>query len=75
MIQDSSRLRALYISPLALLLPAITCFCQASTCAAQTEKQPDEFLVRTTSGPLRPLHALNSAIVTGGALMPTKGPL
>ena len=51
--QDSSRLRALPISPLALLLLAIACFSQASTCAAQTEKQPDEFLVRTTSGPLR----------------------
>jgi para-nitrobenzyl esterase len=51
--QDSSRLRVLPVSPLALLLLAIACFSQASTCAAQTEKQPDEFLVRTASGPLR----------------------
>ncbi len=51
--QDLSRLRAFPVSPVALLLLAIACFPQASTCAAQTEKQPDEFLVRTTSGPLR----------------------
>jgi para-nitrobenzyl esterase len=51
--QDSGRLRALPVSPLALLLLAIACFSQASTGAAQTEKQPDEFLVRTTGGPLR----------------------
>ena len=51
--QDSSRLRALPLSPLALLLLAIACFTLASTCAAQTEKQADEFLARTTSGPLR----------------------
>jgi len=51
--QDPSRLRAFPVSPFALLLVAIACFCQASTSAAQTEKQPDEFLVRTTSGPLR----------------------
>jgi para-nitrobenzyl esterase len=38
---------------LAPLLLAIACFSQASTCTAQIEKQPDEFLVRTTSGPLR----------------------
>jgi para-nitrobenzyl esterase len=50
---DSSRLRALPVSPLALLLLAIACFFPASTCAAQTEKQPEEFLVRTTGGPLR----------------------
>ena len=35
------------------MLLAIACFSQVSTCAAQTEKQPDEFLVRTTSGPQR----------------------
>src|SRR3984885_883198 len=51
--QDPSRLRAFPVSPFALLLVASACFCQASTSAAQTEKQPDEFLVRTTSGPLR----------------------
>jgi len=48
-----SRLGSLPVSPLALLLPAIACFSQASTCAAQTQKPPDKFLVRTTSGPLR----------------------
>ena len=53
MSQDPSRLRALPVSPLALLVLVIACFSQASTCVAQTEKQPDEFLVRTTSGPLR----------------------
>jgi para-nitrobenzyl esterase len=41
------------VSTLALLLLAIAFFSQASTCAAQTEKQPGEFLVRTTSGPLQ----------------------
>jgi para-nitrobenzyl esterase len=51
--QDSSRLRTLRVSPFALLLLAVACFSQASTGAAQTEKQPDEFLVRTTGGPLR----------------------
>jgi para-nitrobenzyl esterase len=51
--QDSSRLRTLTVSPLALLLLTIACFSRPSTCAAQTEKQPDEFLVRTSSGPLR----------------------
>jgi para-nitrobenzyl esterase len=51
--QDSSRLRALPVSPLAPLLLAIACFSQVSLCAAQMENQPGEFLVRTTSGPLR----------------------
>ncbi len=54
--RDTSRLRRLRaraVSPLALLLLAIACFFPASTCAAQTEEQPDEFLVRTSSGPLR----------------------
>src|ERR1700722_15149868 len=54
--QDTSRLRrwrAPAVSPLALLLLAIACFSPASTRAAQTEKQPDGFLVRTSSGPLR----------------------
>jgi para-nitrobenzyl esterase len=50
---DSSGWRAFPVSPLALLLLAIACFSQASVCTAQTEKQPDEFLVRSTSGPLR----------------------
>lgn len=53
MSQDSNPWRVLYVSPVALILLAIACFSQASTCAAQTEKQRDEFLVRTTSGPLR----------------------
>jgi len=51
--QDSNRLRVFSVSPLPLLLLAIACFTEASTCAAQTEKQAAEFLVRTTSGPLR----------------------
>jgi para-nitrobenzyl esterase len=51
-IQDSNRSSAFPVSPLALLLLAVACFSQASTCAAQSEKQPDGFLVRTTSGPL-----------------------
>ncbi len=53
MSQNSSRLRALPGSPFAALLLAIACFSQASTRAAQTEKEPDEFVVRTTSGLLR----------------------
>ena len=51
--QDSRPWRALSVSPVALIFLAIACFSQVSTSAAQTEKQPDEFLVRTTSGPLR----------------------
>jgi len=51
--QDSSRLRALPVSPLALLLLAIVCFSRALACAAQTEKQNDGFLVRTASGVLQ----------------------
>ena len=51
--QESNRLRAFPVSPFARILLAIACFSQASTYAAQTEKQPDGFLVRTTSGPLR----------------------
>ena len=51
--QDSSRWRSLPVSPLALLLLAIACFTQVFASAAQTGMQPDEFLVRTTSGPLR----------------------
>lgn len=53
MSQDSSRFIALPVSPLAVLLLAVVCFCQASTCKAQTEKSLDDFLVRTSSGPLR----------------------
>jgi para-nitrobenzyl esterase len=51
--QDTNRLRVLPVSPFALLLLAIACFSQVSMCAAQTGTQPDGFLVRTTSGPLR----------------------
>jgi len=51
--QNSSRLRAFPVSPLAVLLLAIAGFSPALTCAAQTGIQPDAFLVRTTSGPLR----------------------
>ncbi len=53
MSQDSSRFIALPVSPLAVLLLAVVCLCQASTCKAQTEKSLDDFLVRTSSGPLR----------------------
>ena len=48
MSQDSSRFIALPVSPLALLLLAVVCFCQASTCKAQTEKSPDDFLARSS---------------------------
>lgn len=48
-----NRLSPLPVPPLALLLLALACFSQTATCAAQTDKQSDEFLVRTTSGPLR----------------------
>jgi len=51
--QDSNRLGAFAVSPLALVLLAIACFTQVSASAAQTEMQPDGFVVRTTSGPLR----------------------
>lgn len=51
--QNSSRLRAFPVSPLAVLLLAIAGFSPALTCAAQTGIEPDAFLVRTTSGPLR----------------------
>jgi len=51
--RDSNRLRAFPFSSFAQILLAIACFSQAATCAAQSEKPPDEFLVRITSGPLR----------------------
>ena len=46
-------MRALPVPPLALLLLAVACFMQVSASTAQTEMQSGEFLVRTTSGPLR----------------------
>ncbi|MGO9864319.1 MAG: carboxylesterase/lipase family protein [Terriglobales bacterium] len=53
MSQDSIRLKAFPVSPLAMILVAIACFTLVSASAAQTEKQADEFLVQTSSGPLR----------------------
>jgi para-nitrobenzyl esterase len=53
MSQDSNRLRALPVSPFAMILLAIACFTMVSVSAAQTATQTDRFLVRTTNGPLQ----------------------
>jgi para-nitrobenzyl esterase len=51
--RHSSPFRAHLVSLSALLVLAIACFSQASTCAAQTEKLPGGFLARTASGSLQ----------------------
>jgi len=49
----SNAIESVPVSPFAQILVAIACFTQVSASAAQTGTQPDGFLVRATSGPLR----------------------